>query len=80
MVGVSVPIRAFLHGKSFDPETISAMSSALEEACQALHIPADSPSRAMVARMIILVVEEGATPMDQLAAAVIKEMGGAQRK
>jgi hypothetical protein len=78
MVEAVMPIRAFLRGKSFDPGTISAMSAALEEACQALHIAADSPTRTMVARMIILLVEEGATPADQLAARVVREMRGAQ--
>lgn len=75
-----MPIRAFLHGKSFDHETISAMSAALEEACRALKVGPGSPTRAMVAQVIILLAEEGRIDRAQLAAAAVKEMGGAHRK
>jgi hypothetical protein len=73
-----MPIRPYLAGRTFAPEIIVAMSTAFEEACKALNVGADSPTRAMVARMIILLVEEGHTRADQLAAAAIKEMRGAQ--
>ena len=55
---------------------ILAMSAALEEACKALNVASESSKRAMVAHTIILLVEEGGTANDQLAAAAIKEMGG----
>lgn len=73
-----MPIRPYLAGRTFAPEIIVAMSTAFEEACNALNVGADSPTRAMVARMIILLTEEGHTRADQLAAAAIKEMRGAQ--
>ena len=73
-----MPIRPYLAGRTFAPEIIVAMSTAFEEACNALNVGADSPTRAMVARMIILLAEEGHTRADQLAAAAIKEMRGAQ--
>ena len=33
-----MPIRPFLDGQAFDPETIEAMSAALAEACRALRL------------------------------------------
>ena len=51
-----MPIRPYLAGRTFAPEIIVAMSTAFEEACKALNVGADSPTRAMVARMIILLV------------------------
>jgi ABC-type phosphate transport system ATPase subunit len=46
---------------------------------QALNVEAASPARAMVARAIILLVEEGETAMDRLAATAVEEMRGAKR-
>jgi hypothetical protein len=45
---------------------------------QALNVASDSSKRAMVAHTIILLVEEGGTPNDQLAATAVREIGGAK--
>src|SRR5262245_53385900 len=71
-----MPIRPYLAGRTFAPETIAVMSAALEEACASLNIGADNPSRAMVAQTIIGLVEEGQTDADRLAAVAITEMHG----
>jgi hypothetical protein len=71
-----MPIRPYLRGRTFAPETISVMSAALEEACKALGYVSGHPSRAMVATTIIALVEDGRTGADQLAAAAVKEMRG----
>ena len=73
-----MPIRPYLAGRTFAPEVIVAMSAALEEACKALNVASDSSKRAMVAHTIILLVEEGRTPNDQLAATAVREIGGAK--
>ena len=75
-----MPITPYLAGRSFAPETVSVMGAAFEEACKTLHIGAGNPSRAMVARTIIALVEEGATDADRLAAAAVEEMRSAQEK
>src|SRR5215475_9320445 len=44
--GHNMPIRPYLAGRTFVPETVSLMNAAFAEACQTLNINADDPSRA----------------------------------
>lgn len=71
-----MPIRPYLAGRTFAPETVAVMNAAFAEACQMLNISADNPSRAMVAHTIISLVEGDKTDADQLAAAAVKEFRG----
>jgi hypothetical protein len=70
-----MPIRPYLAGRTFAPETIAAMSSALNEVCKALQI-VDFGPRKMVAQTIIALVEKGQTDSDQLIAMAIDEIRG----
>jgi hypothetical protein len=71
-----MPIKPYLSGRTFASETIAVMGTAFEDACKTLKLGADNPARAMLARIIILLVEEGATDADRLAVAAIREMRG----
>ena len=59
-----MPIRPYLAGRTFAPETIAIMSAAFEEACKALNLDANNPLRAKVAQTIISL--EGASDSDRL--------------
>jgi hypothetical protein len=59
-----MPIRPYLAGREFAPETIAEMGVAFEEACNALDIDRNNPSRAMVAQIIISLVENRATAVN----------------
>jgi hypothetical protein len=69
-----MPIRPYLAGREFAPETIAIMNAAFLEACGRLKIGADNPTRVMVAQTIISLVEDGKTDADGLVAAAVKEM------
>lgn len=73
-----MPIRPYLSGRTFAPETIAAMNAAFSEACKTLNINSDNPSRAMLAQMIISLVEHGTTDADQLTGAAVTEFRGPQ--
>jgi len=70
-----MPIRPYLAGRVFDPETIALMSAALDQVGKVLKI-GDLEARKMLATTIIALVEGGMTDPDQLAAAAITEMRG----
>lgn len=73
---VHMPIRPYLGGRAFAPQVIAVMSAAFEDACKTLGIGVDNPTRAMVAQVVISLVEDGKTDADQLAAAAVQEMRG----
>jgi hypothetical protein len=50
----AMPIRAFLAGKSFDPETLAVLNAAFEGACADLAVTNKAPSsRELLAREIL---------------------------
>jgi hypothetical protein len=71
-----MPIRPYLGGRHFAPETLAIMSPALDEVCRVLRVGGDVRSRAMAVHTIIALVEDGKTDPDQLVAVAIEEMGG----
>jgi hypothetical protein len=73
-----MPIRSYLNGRAFAPETIAVMGAAFEDACRMLNIAVDNPLRVMVAQTIISLVENGATDADQLAPVAVAEIKGPQ--
>jgi hypothetical protein len=55
-----MPIRPFLSGRAFDPETIERMSEALKGVCETLSLKlADGPETRLVAQKIIELVQRG---------------------
>jgi hypothetical protein len=71
-----MPIRPYLGGRTFDPETIAVMSAALEEACRVLQV-GDVQSRKRVANTIIALADNEKTA-DMLAIAAIGAIRGAK--
>ncbi len=68
-----MPIRPFLEGEAFDPETIQAMSVALTEACTALGLNMkDDAATRLVAMRIIEEAREGIHDPALLKAAALK--------
>ena len=72
-----MPIRPFLAGQAFDPETIAIMSAALESACKALGLKlGDDPATRLVAEKIIELAQRGVRDAERLSALTLKELKG----
>jgi hypothetical protein len=69
-----MPIRPYLVGEGFDPETISEMSDALQSVCKALSLKMidDAATRA-VAQKIIEMAQSGARGADKLHSLALQE-------
>jgi hypothetical protein len=69
-----MPIRAFLSGQAFDPETITTMSIALQGACEALGLTmTDDQATRLVAEKVIEFAQRGIRDPDTLRTMVLKE-------
>jgi hypothetical protein len=72
----TVPIRAFLAGKSFDPETLALLNAAFEGACAELDVSANARhSRETVAKRV-LELADGHRDLKALRAAVVASLVG----
>jgi hypothetical protein len=70
-----MPIRPFLAGRAFEPETITQMAVALERACAAMGLrTGDDIATELVAEKIIELVERGVVGVDNLCSQAIKEL------
>lgn len=71
-----MPIRPFLAGQPFDPETIDAMSRALKSVCEELGLISvvDDPATRTVAKNIIECAQRGIHDADTLRAIVLDEL------
>ena len=73
-VGLTVPIRPFLSGEAFEPETIHEMSLALESVCKTLGLKViDDPATRHVAEKIIELSQHGVRGVATLHAMTVKE-------
>jgi hypothetical protein len=69
-----MPIRRYLEDHAaFDPEAMDAMSKALEDACEALHINGEIKDREVVAARIIDLARNGVIDAKALSDRVINE-------
>jgi hypothetical protein len=69
-----MPIRPFLSGQAFDPETITTMSIALQGACEALGLRmTDDPAAKPIAEKVIEFAHRGIRDPDTLRTMVLKE-------
>jgi hypothetical protein len=76
-VGVTVPIRPFLSGEAFEPETIHEMSLALESVCKTLGLKVvDDPATRLVAEKIIALSQHGVRGVATLHTMTVKEFKG----
>ena len=72
-----MPIRAFLAGQEFDPETITVMSAALESVCKTLGLSlVDDPATRLVAQKIVELTQRGIRDATVLSAATLTELNG----
>ena len=68
-----VPIRRYLEGQVFDPETIESMGRALAGTCEALGLrPGDDAITRRVALRIIELARDGERDSEQLKDAALK--------
>ena len=69
-----MPIRPYLHGHAFDPDTVRVMGIAFAHACRELGIVDnhDAVTR-IVARAVIDMAQRGFRDEDSLTAAVMQE-------
>jgi hypothetical protein len=72
-----MPIREFLNGENFDPETMRVMGVALEMACVALQLRdrSDPATTAMVAEKIIALAKTGERCATALCDRALSELG-----
>jgi len=69
-----MPIRRYLdYNTVFEPDTITAMSEALERACAALHVNGQAHDREIIAERIIALARRGVTDAKVLGDRVIAE-------
>jgi hypothetical protein len=72
-----MPIRPFLAGQAFGPETIREMSLALEKVCEALSLKVvDDAATRLVAEKIIELAQQGVRDVTLLTAMTLKEFKG----
>jgi hypothetical protein len=69
-----MPIRPYLQGEAFDPDTVRVMGIAFENACKELGVlnKHDAVTR-VVARTVIDMAQRGFRDEDSLTAAVMQE-------
>jgi hypothetical protein len=70
-----MPIRPFLADQAFDPELITAMSLALQRACDALRLKLiDDAATRLVAEKIINLAQRGIGDPNTLASMVLEDL------
>jgi hypothetical protein len=75
--GLTVPIRPFLSGAAFEPETIQEMSLALESICKTLGLKVvDDPATRYIAEKIIALSQHGVRGVATLHTMTVKEFRG----
>ena len=76
-----MPIRPFLAGQAFDPETITKMSAAFESVCEALNLKlVDDAATRLVAQKIIELAQRGVKDVDTLNAMTLEQFEHQQRR
>jgi hypothetical protein len=72
-----MPIRPFLSGRAFDPETITEMSEALRRTCDAMQLRnVDDLATTLVAEKIIELVDRGVKGVEALTSLAVQELTG----
>ena len=68
-----MPIRPFLAGQAFDPETITKMSAAYESVCAALGIKfVDDAATRLVAQVVIELAQRGVKDVQTITAMTLE--------
>lgn len=61
---------------AFDPETVAAMATALDQVCAALRINGDATAREVIATRIIELARRGESDAEKLRDRVLSEANG----
>jgi hypothetical protein len=70
-----MPIRSFVNGHEFDPETINKVSAALESVCDRLGLKmVDDPATRLVAQKIIELAQRGVKDVPTLRAMTLEQL------
>jgi hypothetical protein len=70
-----MPIREFLNGQHFDPETMRVMGVAFEICCSALKLEGrDSVAREALAKRIIALAQQGERNPDRICERVLADL------
>jgi hypothetical protein len=74
-----MPIRPFLGGRAFEPETVTEMSLALEQVCEVmgLRVVDDAMTR-LVAQKVIELVQRGVKGADEIQRLAVNELKDAE--
>jgi hypothetical protein len=76
-----MPIRPFLAGQAFDPETITKMSAALEGVCEALGLKGvDDATTRLVAQKVIELAQRGIKDVETLNAMTLEQFEHQQHR
>ena len=68
-----MPIRPFLAGQAFDPQTITKMSAAYERVCAALGIKfVDDAATRLVAQVVIELAQRGVKDVETITAMTLE--------
>lgn len=69
-----MPITPFLSGQAFEPETLRAMATAFERACDKLGLTIrHDPATELVAKTIVKLAQQGVHDVETLLKATLKE-------
>jgi hypothetical protein len=64
---------------AFEPETVAAMATALEQVCDALRINGDATAREVIATRIIELARRGENDAEKLRDRLLREANGEAR-
>jgi hypothetical protein len=68
-----MPIRKYIAGASFDPDTITRMVTAFEKACAILNAAGTDPLVETVAKKIVSLASQGVTDPDEMWRRVVAD-------
>jgi len=68
-----MPIRKYIAGATFDPDSIARMTAAFQKACTILNIGGEDPLVETVAKKIISLASQGVTDPNEISRLVVAD-------
>jgi len=68
-----MPIRKYIAGATFDPDSIARMSAAFQKACAILNVSGSDPLVETVAKKIVSLASQGVTDPDEMWQRVVAD-------
>jgi len=69
-----MPIRKYIAGATFDPDTVARMNAAFEKACMALNVGGSDPLADTVAKKLVSLASQGVTDLNEMWQRVVAEV------